>query len=319
MGRRSLKKSNKFSFSKSIRHPNNIYVINISLNNSFKIIDNSSPEAYLILKSMIITGISMMIMAQITVSALPEKYDYIDKLPSYIDIKKKFITSNHGRSLAAVSGLAASYPWLIQDPSMNDDDCADKIIHIIFDMIDNPSPNSKRIKPSVSDWQLFAKGEISAAFGQILSCPTTNFKTINIEPNISRFGFIEAYSLLGFDAEILNKYNITPELILNAMKTNFLTELSGLPVDSLSYNESNLIYSRIQADILDDKISRTGLVNSKLVKGQEPSSAITRAIIEKYLNPRELIAYNFAINTGDKNILKKYTDMIIERSKKDSE
>lgn len=310
MGRKRFNKTSKSLLSKAIKRSNNVYILNINVNDIFAIIDSPTSEAGTILKNFIITCIIMMIMAQITLSARPENAEYVDKLPSYKDIKKKFITSQIGRTLAASAGIASSYPYLMQDPSMQGDENADKVIQIIVDMVDNPSPNIKRIKPSIAEWQRYAKGEAGAAMGQIISCPSTNFKTINISPDIQSFGLSEALASIGINKEILEKYNITPQLIANEIKTTFLIDNSGLPIGKLEYSEPKIITSKIQQEILGEDIIRTGEINTRLVKGLEPDASITKGMIEKYLNSRELIAYRFAINTGDKNILRKYTDLV---------
>lgn len=319
MGRKSFKKNlNKSSLSRSLKRPKNLYVINLSFNDIYSILDSPSPDSGLILRNIIISGIAMMMMAQITISARPEGAEYVDKLPSYKDLKKKFISSSIGRTLASAAGLAASFPWLMQDPQMQDNDGTDKIILIITNMVDMPSPNTKRINPSISDWQLYAKGESGAAMGQMLSCPATNLKTINIEPTVSNYGFIEAFEWIGINQEYLDKFNITPEFIAKIIKETYLVEPTGMPMTNLVYDEPNNIFSKIQMEIMGDSLTRTGVINSVLSKGLEPDASITKSLVEKYLNPRELIAYKFAINTGDKNILKKYTDIVKSRSKEDN-
>lgn len=318
MGRKSFKKKfNKSSLSRSIKRPKNLYVINISFNDIYTILDSSAPDSGLILKNMVIAGIALMIMAQITISVRPEGAEYVDKLPSYKDLKKKFISGSPGRTLAAAAGFAAAFPWLMQDPQMQGDDGANKIIILVTNMVDMPSPNTRRITPSISDWQLYAKGEAGAAMGQMLSCPATNFKTINIEPNVGSYGLNEAFECIGISKENLSKFNITPESIAREVKEIFLIESSGMPTTKLVYAEPIIISSQIQREIMGESLVRSGVANSVLSKGLEPDSSITKALVEKYLNPRELIAYRFAINTGDRNILKKYTDIVKSRSKTD--
>lgn len=86
----------------------------------------------------------------------------------------------------------------------------------------------------------------------------------------------------------------------------------------MEYPEPNIIKSQIQKEILGEGIIRNGEINSKLIKGLKADSSITKLMIEKYLNSRELIAYKFAINTGDKNIIRKYTDLVKKRSGEES-
>jgi len=297
---------------------NNVYVNNISLQNTISIIDGNDRSSTQIVKNIVITGIIMLTMAQITISARPENAEYVDKLASYKDIKKKFVTSQVGRTLAAATGIAASYPYLMQDPQMKEND-AEKIRQIICDMVDMPSPNIRRIKPSIAEWQQYAKGEAGSAMGQIISCPSTNLKTINVDPNVTTYGIREAISALGISNELLSKHNITPATVVLEMRSIYLVDKAGLPIERLEYDEPTSIFSKIQKEVLNENLIRTGTINSNLVTGLEPEAAITRAQIEKHLNPRELIAYNFAINTGDKNILKKYTETVKKRAKAPSE
>lgn len=294
----------------------NIYILNMNANDMFEILDNGTTEAELILQNIVITSLCMMIISQITISAKPEDAEYVDKLPSCKDIKKKFLTSEVGRSFAAVAGIAAAYPYLLQDPTMVEES-EEKLIQIIIDMVDNPSPNLKRIRPTIEEWAKYAKGEAGAALGQIISCPSTNFKTVNIDPGVNNFGILEAIDSIGIKKEILNKYNITSETISKAIKNKYLIDDYGLPSKSVEYPEPNIISSKIQQEILGDQLLRNGTVGTKLIRGMELDMAITKAALEKYLKPKELIAYKFAINTGDKNILRKYTEMVKNRAKED--
>ncbi len=318
MGRRTVKRTkNKKFFSKSFKMSNSLYILNSSVNDIVEIFDSSLNESKRIIENIIISGVSMLTMAQISLSALPENAEYVDKLPSYRDIKKKFITGPIGRTLAACSGIASAYPYLMQDPLLSGDDNTEILNTIVLDMVDNPSPNTRRIRPSIPDWQLFAKGEAGAAMGQMISCPSTNFKTVNIQPEVLKYNLTEAIGSLGINKEILNKHNITPTYIAGKIRNTYLVGTNGIPINKLIYDEPDTIHSKIQSEILKDEIQRSGLINTNLVKGQEPNIAISKTHIEKYLNRKELIAYKFAINTGDKNILKKYTDMIKERAKSD--
>jgi hypothetical protein len=319
MGRKSLKRQPRMSKNTNFNmNKNSLYVNNISLEQMFQIMDSPESEySGTILKNILIAGIALNIMSQIVISAIPEKADYVDKLPSYKDMKKKFITDEPGRTLAACSGIAKSFPYLMQDPSMTkDDNLPQNVGNIVIDLVENPSPNSKRIKPSIAEWQKYAKGEMSAGLGQMISCPSTNLKTLNIDgAKIANYGLEDAIASLGISKETLSKYNISSESISDSILSIFLLSNKGIPVPSLYYDEPSSIFSKIQKEILGDKLKRTGNINSSLDKELEPETPITRTQIEKYLSGYELIAYNFAIKGGDKNILKKYIDLIKERSK----
>lgn len=320
MGRRSFKRSAKLSLSKEVKKSKNIYVLNHSVDDMFNMIDAGGPESETILRNLVISGVIMMAMAQISISARPlGNVDYIDKLDSYRDIKKKFVTSHIGRTLAAATGIACAYPYLMTDKNYSGEDGASKLRQHVIDMVDNPSPNIKRIKPSEAEWARFARGEAGAALGQIVSCPSTNLKTVNIDSEITNCGLDEAIEGVGINKNTLTRYNITNESISRDIKKKFLVDNNGMPLDLLIYDEPSSIYSKIQNEILGDRITRSGRVNSVLVKGLEPESPITLEIVENCLNKREFMAYKFAINSGDKNILRKYTEMVKDKMRERGE
>lgn len=318
MGRKTKirKTLNKKSFSKTIMKKNNMYLNNISFQDIFGIADSPESEfASQILINILVSGVAMQIMSQIALSAQPEDAEYVDKLPSYKDMKKKFITSQHGRTLAAATGFATAYPYLMQDPVMQGDDVAEKIVQLITDAVDCPSPNVRRISPTIGEWAQFAKGEAGSVFGQMISCPSTNLKTINIDgPTIQKAGLEDAIKTVGISSQVLEKYEITVPTICNKMRSIFLINNSGIPIQKLEYDEPKTIYSKIQFEILGDYLDRVGTINATLQKGLEPDTAITRTLIEKYLSKYELLAYNLSIRSGDKNILKKYTDLVKKRA-----
>lgn len=319
MGRKAItrKFTKSNSFSKGSLKKNTMYLNNISLPDIFDIADAPDTEhGGQVLANILISGVAMQIMAQISLSAQPEDAEYVDKLPSYKDMKKKFITSQHGRTLASATGFATAFPYLMQDPTMQGDDTAEKIVQLIIDSVDCPSPNVRRIKPTIAEWEQFARGESGSAFGQMISCPSTNLKTINIEGSaIKNAGLEDAIKSVGISNQILEKHNITTTTICNEMRSIYLLNSAGIPVPKLEYDEPKTIFSKIQAEILGDELIRTGTINSALSKGLEPDASITRTLIEKYLTKYELIAYNFAIRSGDKNILRKYTELVKSRAK----
>lgn len=306
-----------FSSSKALFNRNHFYINKISFAEMFSILDSIESEySRLILKNMIITGVMLNVMVQISLSALPEKMDYIDKLPSYKDIKKKFISSHIGRTVAICNGIAKAYPWLIQDPSMQEGDINYKLSRIVFDLIDNPTPNTKRIKPSVGEWQLYTKGEAAAALGQMLSCPSTNLKVFNIDSSkVSSYNFNQAVEVLGINEHILDEYSISLYDISDDIRSTFLLNGSGMPISFLEYKESETIYSKIQEEILGKCLVRTDS-NNKSPNQNLSLDHIDQSIqLDNYFNKYELIAYNFAIKSGDKNILKKYNDLLKRRLK----
>lgn len=79
--------------------------------------------------------------------------------------------------------------------------------------------------------------------------------------------------------------------------------------------ENPQINSKIEMEIMGNRIQRRGMVNTHLSKGMEPHSTITKNIAQKYLSKLEFLSYNTAIRSGNSEILRKYTNIIAERIK----
>jgi hypothetical protein len=309
--KRFIKKTNLMN--KVIKNSNSIVVLNRSLSDILLVIDGPNEEVPILLMNSVIAFIGMLTMAQITISARPEGSEYVDKLPSIKDIKSKILTSFRGRTLSALVGLTASFPYMMNDPRMKENDI-DNIITFAVDQIENPSPNTKRIRASTDEWPKYARGEASAAFGQMLSCPISNLKTLNISADVGEYGLDKAIEALGVNEEVLNKHNITKDKIITEFKKIFLVNEKGMPIEKIEYHEPTSIKSKIQEEIFGNLIFRNGNIGINLVQGMEPDAAISKSLVALFLNPRERIAYKFAIESGDKNILRKYTEMIRARS-----
>lgn len=323
MSRKSIKQTLKKSttLSKISYKKNNIYVGNLGFGEITEVVitpDNPKAEQAILYLSVV--GIVLNMMAQIRISARNESAEYTDQLPSYKDIKRKIIAAAPGKYVAGLVGVLSSLPYLMQDSSISQDNMALLICQLCEDMSMSNSPNTKRVRPNISNWQEYAKGEAGSALGQLLSCPATNLKLLNIDGSkVSNYGINEALMNLGIPQELLNKYDITTEVIKDVIRSLLAMDSSGIPISAITYEEPNEINSKIQDEILSDIMSRTGVVNTRLEKGMEPESSISKIQIDKYLTKYELIAYNFAIRSGDKNILKKYTDLVKQRSLKSSE
>lgn len=321
---RKIKKNfNRLLASKASKYKNTLYVINISIRDMIEVIEvlndiNLDNEIKDLLDSILISCISMFTMSQISVSARPENFEYVDKLPSYKDLKRKFICSEHGRSLAACMGFAAAFPYAYQDKKIYDE-FPFIARTVIYDFIKTSGPNYKRIKPTVESWPAYAKGEMGAAIGQMLSCPATNLNVLNINSfEVCNFGILDAVNNSGISPAILDKYRVSIEDIKTKMRNIYLFDDNGTLLSNLTYNEPKLIYSKIQEEILGDFLFRDDIVNTNVVKGLESDFRITKKVIEDCLSKRELLAYNFAIRSGDKNILKRYIDLVKKRIKKDT-
>lgn len=315
MSRKSIKSTSIISTLKISMKKGMLYLGNFSFPEIFDIINNrDNPFAPSMLLNFLVTGVSLLIMAQIRISVKEETTEYVDKLPSYRDIKRKIIAGYPGRLVAAAAGIASAMPYLMQDPTMVSQNIPIVISQIIYDMANSNSPNTRRIKPSIVNWQEFSKGEMGSFLGQLISCPATNLKLLNIDgAKVKNYTLNEAIDNIGFTSEFLTSYDITLTLVQEEIRKYFTINSSGILVSVLEYEEPKEIFSNIQTEILSDTLVRIGNVNTKLEKSLELNSPISKIQIEKYLSKYELIAYNFALKSGDKNILKKYIHIVKQR------
>lgn len=292
-----------------------LYILNLEVTKVFEIFDNLDFEiSRVILLNIIITTIAIFTMVQIAISAKPERIEYLDKLPSYLDIKKKFISNSMGKTFAACVGFARSFPYLIYEKKFYNEDVSLNSIKIISDMLNSIGSNRKRSKPSVPEWQLYAVGEMSAAVGQMLSCPSTNLKILNIiESEVVSYDLRQCIRKLGLNKILYLKYNITLKIIKDSIQKVYMVDNKNIYIKKLIYTESNLITSKIQNEILGNSLIRNNFFNIKKFEYLDLVSII--GVIQKrnYLTKYELMAYEFAIKVGDKNILRKYTDLIRKR------
>nr|YP_009145422.1 hypothetical protein [Cryptoglena skujai]AKL39047.1 hypothetical protein [Cryptoglena skujai] len=313
MVRKLLKKTTK-SFP-LLKKRECIYILNLEVNNVFELFDTFEFQASRdILMNFIITTISIFTMAQIAISAKPENLEYLDKLPSYVDIKRKFISSSIGRTFAACLGFARALPYLIHEKKFQNEYVALNSIKIITDMLNSTSSNTKKSKPSVSDWQIYAIGEMIAALGQMLSCPSTNLKFLNInQREVVSYDLRQCIRKLGLNKKLYLKYNITLKDIKDSIQNVYMLDMKSIPMKKLIYTEPIIITSRIQNEILGNSILRNNFFNIKDLEYKDLVSMMCVIQKQKFLTKYELMAYDFAIKVGDKNILKKYTELIRKR------
>lgn len=302
---------------------NNFYVNNISIRDIRTIFHTHSAHSYFsrAFYLNIICGIlAINIMVQIRMSMREQTIDYIDKLPSYKDYKKKFITGIPGRSIAVASGLVLSYPYILDTleniPKSDPSQIYDCIFEYANTFLDENIPNTKRLsKPSSSaTWPAYAKSEMSAALGLLLSCPGTNIKLLNIDPSkAANATLLDVLNYSGFDQEFFHAQQISIDDIRNVFCTYMLADSGGFPLNKIEYHENPQVISSLEKDLLGDSITRIGTVNTALNKGSEPDSAITRKDILANLLNYELTAYEIAFRSGDPALLRKYTNLVKKR------
>jgi len=302
----------------SMYAPNNIYVCNVSLSQAFELFDNiDSLESKYILTSLVIIGVAIHMMAQISISSRPEKAEWTDQLQSYKDIKIKVINGKHGRIVVSCIGFSIAFPYAMEEFEKDETNMQINMITFVKEAAETSDSNIKRVKASKDNWPTFMRGEMGAAKGQLLSCPSTNIIKLGIDgAEVSSYGVEEAIEKTGFDKKLLEDYGITTEYIIARIRDIFLTDNGGLPIEKLVYNEPRFVRSKIQNEILGDNLIRTDEVSAKLEKGMEPISAINIATVKKYLSKTELFAYNIAVRTGDSKIIKRLTDIVLERANK---
>lgn len=292
-----------------------LYVLNLEIHKIFELFD--MPEFNVsrdVLLNIILTSIAMFTMAQIAISAKPESMEYIDKLPSYVDIKRKFVSSSIGKTFAACVGFARAFPYLIHEKRFQNENITLNSIEVITDMVDSIGSNTKRCRASVSGWQIYALGEMNAALGQMLSCPGTNLRVLNInETEVVSYDLRQCMKTLGLNKNLYLKYNIDLETVKHSIQKVYMLDIKNLPVKKLIYSEPVTINSILQTEILGNSLIRNNLFSIQGLDYVDLFSIIQIIKKQKYLNKYELIAYEFAIKSGDKNVLKRYTELIKKR------
>jgi hypothetical protein len=299
---------------------NNLYVINIGMCDMIVFLDpryNPARLTYIWMRiSVASVGIVMLVQLRLS---LPDESsaEFWDKLESYKRYKRQVTLGRHGRTLAITAGLTATAPYILAaNTNVSDDEVMETVLDVEESYIANPIPNTRRFpKPSGNtDWKPFLEGEISAATGQILSCPATNIKMLNLNASeVKDMSVEQALEAVGLSKDFRETSGLSTELIKGELKTLLLESDGGIPFKELSFKENPLVSSVIEKEILGDQVKRTGYVATSLYKGQEPGSAITRTIATKYLSRLEMFAYDVASRNGDPNILRKYTKLICDR------
>lgn len=310
-------KNNRFGKANSnLYDKDTMYVGNISFPQSFELFESADHEtAAEILTCFIITGVAVIILCQISVSSRPETVEFIDSLDSVKHVKSKIINAHYGMTTSACIAITSVFPYAMDDLCM-DGDTANKASTIAKELVATSKANVKRIKPDKNNWLPSARGELGAIKGQMLSCPSTNLRIINIDgTEVLSYDLETAINKLGFHQSTLEKHKISVDKIRDILKKIFLTDNGGIPIDKVVYEEPSFVRSRVQTDILGDLVVRTGELKTKLVKGQEPSTTLSKASLAKYLSKDQLFAYQIAIRTGDTQMARKLTNIAVAKSK----
>jgi len=296
--------------------PGNLMTMSISFPQAFELF-NSSPynEAKEIFSSFITVAVLLFIMAQINISSAPNKAEWVDKLPSYMQYKK-FINGKHGLIVSACFGLTIAFGYAMEDLEAHGEEKFEYLSSLALNLAESNTGNSKRLSPNKGNWLPYARGEMVAAKGQFLSCPNTSLTRLNINGSeVVNYGIIECLNNIGFDKETYDKYDINSENIKQIVRNLFLTTNSGIPMNNISYDEPNTVYSKIENEIFGSDICRIPKMNFQLEKGMEPSNVLSRYSLKKYLTPQELFAYDIAVRTGDTYLPKKFSILAQTRSK----
>lgn len=315
MGLRKIKKGrNKAKTSQY--NKDNIYLCNISFSQTFQLANKCNFEqAKKFITSLVMSGVSLVIMAQLSISSRPQKSEWVDQLDSMKDIKRKIINSEYGLFASACFAVTMAFGYVMEEIRAREDPYG-ALASVVIHLVESYDSNVRRIKPSKENWLLHARGEMGAVKGQMLSCPSTNITKLNIDgAEAISYGFEDAIRVMGLSKELLDKYELSIEGLKLKYRNIMLTDNGGLPIDKLVYNEPKFVSSKIHNEILGDALIRVETVKASLEKGVEPFSAINTTIISKYLDEMEYFAYNAAIRTGDVKMARHLTNIVLERSK----
>lgn len=315
MGRNSSKKSNKKK--QKFYTKGNFYVGNITLAQAFEPFDNADlDKAAVIIGEMVSGCMACIMMAQISISAKPEEAEWVEKLDSVKDIKSKILNGKTGLLFGAAAGLTLAFPYALEELSQDESQIGNNLYSYACEMMESHTTNVKRIRPNKENWGLYARGEMGAIKGQLISCPTTSLRTLNIDGSqVNSYGVTEAIRSLGFDLSTLDKYGITTQSVIEKVRGILLIDNNGMPIKSLIYEEPDFITSKVQNEIVGYCLVRNASLKNVLEKGVEPALAITKANLKKFLTDHEFFAYNIAIRTGDAQMAKRLSDKAIGRSK----
>jgi hypothetical protein len=177
------------------------------------------------------------------------------------------------------------------------------------------------MNPTPGNWSQFFNGELAAALGFIISCPSTNIKMFGFDATwIGDVSASQLYDIIINQAKTSTSWNaefqsgVTKERVFGLIKNSILTDAGGLPRTNLHFAEPVTIQSNIEKEILSKFISRDGTVRDELDRGGAlPESTLTEEMLIKHLTPTEAVQYKAAIKYGLKEQLKSLNARIRQR------
>ena len=223
-----------------------------------------------------------------------ESPQFFDGLASTKYYKKKIITARPGMVWCTMIPAYETFDLL--GLSLLETFIADPIL-----------PNRKISKLTKDNCTEFFKSRRSSLLGSLNSCPSTNSTFFNLDSNCVNWNTSEALKFIhpnGLPAEI------TKEMITDEMAKLILTTGNDLTLEKVTFDEPNNIISKIESEILRDKIVRNNKVETSLKQsGNLPDNRLTEEILKQVFNSSELRRYRVALRFGDKNILKELNEL----------
>jgi hypothetical protein len=157
-------------------------------------------------------------MAQISLSAIPEGSEYVEGLESYKDCKK-ILNGESGRILSACIGMSRASGFADDELSKEGVDIPETWIDMILGLASEEGGNAKRIKGDKNNFVGCARGEAGAARGQALSCPSSNLELINIDrKEVESYDLEKAMKMTGIGKEIMDQFDLNPSNVKKYMR-----------------------------------------------------------------------------------------------------
>ncbi len=137
--------------------------------------------------------------------------------------------------------------------------------------------NSKRLsRPTAHNWADYINGELSSSLGKLLSCPSSNLKTFNVDAgSVNKWGRDEIIDSVMVSRAELEAQGVRRESVIEDVRQVCLTDAGGIPKGKLVFPESQVVSSKVEREIFGDSVSRDGSVNSALAEGGHASSRLS--------------------------------------------
>lgn len=168
-------------------------------------------------------------------------------------------------------------------------------------------------KPNKSNYTLYVYGLISRIVGLFNSCPSSHFKTFNLDPKVvPEWGVDDVILATGINIQNFGLDRPAVKFFFE-IRSLVMTNPGGIPITQISLTDPAFV-SRIEDEIFEDgDIVRSG--------GEKPApvSAIGAADdFAEHITPRELIAYESAKKHKNQDILREIYETYISRKAKKS-